>query len=78
MITVVRAIGKELNFVAPSEFTIGNMIRRILFVIREEYATKLRSLFLFPLLLHCITSHRLFSLSLAVERSPQEPPPQLK
>lgn len=42
MMTVVKAIGHELLSAAPFEFAIGNVVRRILYVIREEYAHKLR------------------------------------
>jgi hypothetical protein len=35
---VVRLIGRELSYAAPSELTIGNLVRRVLFLIREEHA----------------------------------------
>lgn len=35
----VRAVGKELVRAFPTELTVGNMVRRILFIIREEYET---------------------------------------
>ncbi len=35
---VVRLMGRELSYAAPSELTIGNLVRRVLFVIREEHA----------------------------------------
>lgn len=35
-------VGKELVEAAPCEFTIGNLVRRVLFMIREEYTQKLR------------------------------------
>ena len=36
-----RAIGKELSSSAPWEVTISNVVRRVLFLIREEFANKL-------------------------------------
>lgn len=33
----VRALGKELMTAAPSEFSIGNLVRRVLYFIREEH-----------------------------------------
>jgi len=37
-----RAAGRELISVAPTELTIGNVVRRVLFMIREEYSNKVR------------------------------------
>lgn len=37
MLRVVRNLGKELIQAAESEFTIGNLVRRVLFIIREEH-----------------------------------------
>jgi len=37
-----RAVGRELMSAAQSELTIGNLIRRVLFFIREEYANQLK------------------------------------
>ncbi len=37
MMEVVRAIGNQLIFAAPLELSIGNVMRRVLFIIREEY-----------------------------------------
>lgn len=36
-----RAVGKELSSSAPWEVTISNVVRRVLFLIREEFAHKL-------------------------------------
>eukprot|EP00599_Poterioochromonas_sp_BG-1_P009303 CAMPEP_0173151004 /NCGR_PEP_ID=MMETSP1105-20130129/11310_1 /TAXON_ID=2985 /ORGANISM="Ochromonas sp., Strain BG-1" /LENGTH=399 /DNA_ID=CAMNT_0014066273 /DNA_START=44 /DNA_END=1239 /DNA_ORIENTATION=+ len=38
MLKTVRGIGRELTAAAQTELTIGNLVRRILFLIREEYA----------------------------------------
>lgn len=38
----VKALGRHLQSAAPSELTIGNVIRRVLFLIREEYSSQLR------------------------------------
>jgi translation initiation factor 2B subunit (eIF-2B alpha/beta/delta family) len=38
----VRAMGRELTSLAPTELTIGNLVRRVLFLIREEHATCVR------------------------------------
>jgi len=35
MIAVVKAIGKELALAVPCELTVGNLVRRVLFTIRE-------------------------------------------
>ncbi len=35
-------VGRELMTSAQSELTIGNLIRRVLFFIREEYATHVK------------------------------------
>ena len=37
MIGSVKAMGKELMAVVPCELTIGNVVRRVLYLIREEY-----------------------------------------
>ena len=37
LIHAVRAVAKEVQAAAPSEFTIGNIARRVLFMVREEY-----------------------------------------
>jgi translation initiation factor 2B subunit (eIF-2B alpha/beta/delta family) len=42
LMEVVRAVGRELIAAKPSELAVGNVVRRVLFVIREEYASKLR------------------------------------
>lgn len=42
MMGAVRAVGKELTVCAPTELSVGNIARRILQIIREEYANKLR------------------------------------
>jgi len=42
MIVAVKAVGRELANAAPSELTLGNIIRRVVFLIREEYTQKLR------------------------------------
>uniref|UniRef100_A0A6U4LTB6 Translation initiation factor eIF2B subunit beta n=1 Tax=Hemiselmis andersenii TaxID=464988 RepID=A0A6U4LTB6_HEMAN len=39
----VRAVGRELVRAQPTELTVGNMVRRILFIIREEYETQAAS-----------------------------------
>lgn len=41
MIRVVKAFGRELSAAAPTELTIGNVVRRVLFCIREEHAHQL-------------------------------------
>jgi translation initiation factor eIF-2B subunit beta len=40
----VRALGQVLQQAAPAEFSIGNIVRRVLYIIREEYAHKLKEL----------------------------------
>lgn len=40
---IVRGLGKLLVDAAPSEFIIGNLFRRVLFFIREEYANLQRA-----------------------------------
>eukprot|EP01032_Pedospumella_encystans_P018234 gene18234-20763_t len=42
MMKVVRAVGRELIAAAPSELTIGNLVRRVLFLIREEHAGQVK------------------------------------
>mmetsp|Transcript_13483 Transcript_13483/g.22567 ORF Transcript_13483/g.22567 Transcript_13483/m.22567 type:complete len:404 (-) Transcript_13483:578-1789(-) len=42
MMRTVRAVGRELVQAAPSELTIGNLVRRILFLIREEYFAQVK------------------------------------
>ena len=42
MMKVVRAVGRELMAAAQSELTIGNLVRRVLFLIREEYAGQVK------------------------------------
>ena len=37
LMNAIRAIGRELQAVAPSELTIGNIASRVLFIVREEY-----------------------------------------
>lgn len=41
LMRAARAVGKELSSSAPGEVTIGNVIRRVLYLIREEFAAKL-------------------------------------
>ncbi len=36
------SVGIELSGAAPSELAIGNLVRRILYVVREEYANKMK------------------------------------
>lgn len=36
-----RAFGRELSSAAPTELTIGNVVRRVLFCIREEHQHQL-------------------------------------
>ena len=43
MLRVVRLVGKDLASMAPAELTVGNITRRVLFMIREEYNTKKRA-----------------------------------
>jgi translation initiation factor eIF-2B subunit beta len=38
---ILRAVGRELIAAKPTELAVGNMIRRALFIVREEYAGKL-------------------------------------
>jgi translation initiation factor eIF-2B subunit beta len=40
LMRATRAVGKELSSSAPSEVTIGNVVRRVLLLIREEFAAK--------------------------------------
>lgn len=35
---IIRAEGKKLMAADPSESVVGNMVRRVLKIIREEYA----------------------------------------
>jgi translation initiation factor eIF-2B subunit beta len=44
MIRVVQAFGRELSAAAPTELTIGNVVRRVLFCIREEHSNQLNAL----------------------------------
>jgi translation initiation factor eIF-2B subunit beta len=44
MMNAVRIIGRTLMTSAPSEMTIGNIVRRVLFMIREEYSSQIRIL----------------------------------
>jgi translation initiation factor eIF-2B subunit beta len=37
-----RAVGRELVAAAQSELTIGNLVRRVLFLIREEYVSQVK------------------------------------
>lgn len=37
VVQVVRSIGNQLIFAAPLELSIGNVMRRVLYIIREEY-----------------------------------------
>ncbi len=37
MMSAVKALGKELMTAVPCELTIGNVVRRVLYLIREEY-----------------------------------------
>lgn len=39
---VYRAFGRELSAAAPTELTIGNVVRRVLFCIREEHSNQLK------------------------------------
>ena len=41
MLCAVRVVGKELTTCAPSELTVGNIVRRVMQIIREEYANGL-------------------------------------
>lgn len=43
MMRTVRAVGRELTGAMPTELTIGNIVRRVLFLIREEFSNKLKS-----------------------------------
>lgn len=42
MMIAVSAVGKYMLSAAPSELSIGNIVRRVLFLIREEYSNQLR------------------------------------
>eukprot|EP01041_Mallomonas_annulata_P008457 gene8456-17434_t len=44
MMRVVRAVGRELTNANVVELTIGNIVRRVLYMIREEYSNKLRAM----------------------------------
>jgi len=39
LIDIVKSVGKKLIEAQPLEFTIGNIVRRILFIIREDYVS---------------------------------------
>lgn len=39
---LIRWIGRQLTVASPSELSIGNIVKRLLYLIREEYASKLR------------------------------------
>lgn len=41
-IHIHRAVGRELIAAAQSELTIGNLVRRVLFLIRDEYAGQVK------------------------------------
>jgi len=43
LIEQVKAVGKRLIDAQPLEFCIGNVIRRVLFIIREEYLAMMKS-----------------------------------
>ncbi|KAF2075855.1 hypothetical protein CYY_002841 [Polysphondylium violaceum] len=43
LIEQIKAVGKRLIDAQPLEFCIGNIIRRVLFIIREEYLTMMKS-----------------------------------
>jgi len=43
MLLAVRVVGKELSNAAPAELTVGNITRRVLYMIREEYNGKKRA-----------------------------------
>lgn len=43
MMLAVRVVGKELSNAAPAELTVGNITRRVLYMIREEYNGKKRA-----------------------------------
>lgn len=42
MMKYIRAVGRELISAAPSELIVGNLVRRVLFLIREEYANQIK------------------------------------
>ncbi|KAJ1392984.1 hypothetical protein B484DRAFT_408330, partial [Ochromonadaceae sp. CCMP2298] len=42
MMRVVKAVGRELTGAACSELCIGNLVRRVLFLVREEYANQVK------------------------------------
>ena len=35
---MIRAVGRELMAAAPAELTIGNLLRRVLFLLRDEHS----------------------------------------
>lgn len=37
-----RSLGQVLQQASPSEFSIGNVVRRVLYIIREEYGSKMK------------------------------------
>jgi translation initiation factor eIF-2B subunit beta len=43
MLHAVRLVGKELSAAAPAELTVGNITRRVMYMIREEYNGKKRA-----------------------------------
>jgi hypothetical protein len=47
-------VGRELMAAAQSELTIGNLVRRVLFLIREEYTNQVKYVRSTPLL--CCTA----------------------
>lgn len=44
LMAIVKRVGKALIEAQPLELVIGNIVRRILFIIREEHANKLKEL----------------------------------
>jgi hypothetical protein len=44
MMRLVSVVGRELSGAASGELAIGNTVKRVLYMIREEYSAKIRSL----------------------------------
>lgn len=62
MMKAVKAAGRELSAAAQTELTIGNLVRRVLFLIREEHAAFTKAALEEP----------------TAQPSPQQTQPQLK
>ncbi|CAM9633599.1 unnamed protein product, partial [Chrysoparadoxa australica] len=39
LIELIKMVGRELQLAKPTELAVGNVVRRVLFIVREEYAS---------------------------------------